>query len=296
MYQNLVLSPTVLYSLPELPVNEAARLLYNLLTEELICDKGQILSHEYQIAMDEIAAQRQFESLSKTFLPTLISSGRFLPTFHVVGHPREKKELVGLLVETELASKDTWRITLAQGIHDSVKRSLKAKRDIEVTDIANYLDPEPNSRVRMPEVIQLEPLRSFDFRRWITKFLKGAKRVKIHDGYFCMPDPFEDLKVILGAIEPATPVHIITLSDESRQRSRKKERDDGIRVDSRILDLQKMLGLTHLTYDILDSKAMIKDRYIETDVFLVNLGHALGAVDSMNKVKHQATITVQLIR
>ena len=292
MYQTIALSPTVLQELSSMNFDQRTKVLYNLITEEILSDADSIILNEYLECIDKLAGRQKM--IMEALLPDLIQRVRRQKDIFV--QKRTIDEYSNYETEIKLAENSLWQIIISNKVDKCKKEKLIHNYNIEISDLKNYLKPSYLSRIRSIETIELKPGENFNFRNWIEKYVRDAQTIRIEDGYMCGKYEYEDLYHILSTIDPDIKVEIITFDDNMRNKSRHNNRNDGIKVKEKLEQLIDTLKLTKTNYLLIKNKKDLKDRCIKTDKFIINHGHALGAVNANNNVViHQCTIGVQTI-
>lgn len=292
MYQSIVLSPTIVKFLEKgIFRDEALAFLSQLGKEDIFIDASSALDREYWTLIE----QSPKAEILKPAWGELRLRLKFKKT-DVNLKPRPISELEQLESEVNLACRTSWQIIVAESVASSIKSNL-AKKDIEASDIQNYLRPAPLSRIRALERYELKKGESFDFRNWIHKYLADARSLEIADPYICTKHALEDLDYILQKIRPDIPIQIHTLSDSARHYSRIQSTvpTDILIVENELNKLKKIYTDLKWKLEIYDDKSELHDRWIQTDRFRIELGRGLGFVNTKTKkVIGQTTIAVHL--
>lgn len=291
MYQTIVLSPTFLKFLEKGdPIRREARsLLDQLETETIVLDTNGALRKEYAAVIEQSPKAEQL----KWIFASLMSVVK-LRSLQKNLTPRNVSDFENLENEIVLAAETGWRIIVAEAFSPLIKSDL-LRKDIEVTNISDYLHPPQVSRIRTTESYVLNTGDTFNFRQWVCKYVLDAQSIEIADGYICTKHALADLKHILQKISPNIPIQIRTLSDSARDYSRNQlaTNTDTLIVENELNKLKK--AYSNLKWNIHDNKSELHDRWIKTDRFRIGLGRGLGFVNTKtNKVIGQTTITVSL--
>jgi hypothetical protein len=286
MYQNIVLSPLTLRRLEELSPATRYQLLPCLISERLLSDCDASILKEYGMVVDEATTLRAKYWLH-AMLPDLIERVQRIP--EVKAEVRDTAMWGRLDTELRLAYHDKWKIILADGGETCDLRNKEIDSSIEIIDAEQYLHPTPKSRVRAVEVINLAKGDVFDFRGWISKYLRGAGWIKVIDGYMLEDDALEDIIHIIRQLPAAVPITLATLTLFAR----KKEAPPNYTVADRQRLLCERTARNDISWVLHNSKSECRDRVLETDKFTILLGHALGWINHRTKtVKSQATLSV----
>jgi hypothetical protein len=204
--------------------------------------------------------------------------------------------------EKAIAFFDEWKIILTNQQDQQKIEELDQSMGIELSDANNYFNPSDKSKIRALQRITKLPGEEFDFWSWIHKYIIDTKNIVIQDGYACAKREIKDLEFIIMNTKKGTKIKIISLSDKARNGSRFSESrdtavDDGIVADCKFQKLKEKYPNKVIQWELKDEKQLLEDRHIQTDRFVIDLGHVLGSTykDSItNKIlcKKQFTITV----
>ncbi|MGD8305842.1 MAG: hypothetical protein PVF17_04240 [Ignavibacteria bacterium] len=297
MYQNIALSPLFFDGLKDLTDSDYSKLLINLLTEKILCDEEKIMLQEYDKKLIDLDMAGQIGPLKKAIIQTLTFNG--IVKFKSNKHLNKRKEFYYKDYESEkkLLTDDEWRVIVSHNISDELKLKLKLESDIEIAGVNEYSKPPNDSRIRAEETIKKEPGQRFNFRNWICKYIKDAQKIIVKDGYICTRSALPDFRFILSNISKNNPIKIFTLSDEARLKSRdpKNPKSDGIEVKKILEELKKKFSFSNFTYKTINDKKLLTERSIDTDLWHINLGHAIGSVKG-ETVNRQFEISVHRIQ
>jgi hypothetical protein len=300
MYQNIVLSPTLLAALPKLPIPDLYRLLSCFATEKILCDaKGHLLAEYLKVEEDLRSNPKQLQ-LYKAFIELLPSNVRLMD----VAFPgsRLREQWPNLENEFIIAQNDFWKIILAE---DYDKKSVVGKGksgDIEVAGSKEYLRPSISSRIKAEsEYYKLIKGAEFDVKQLLRKYVKGSKTITIADGYIGQPYNYQYLQFLISVIDVESCIVIHALNDNARRNSRHDSKypissrtyQDDYLISEKISTLFKTHPKKEHQLVIHVKKSELRDRFIETEQYMINIGHALDAVDPItNKVIRHAVISV----
>jgi hypothetical protein len=280
MYQNVVLSPTVLQMLPSLEPAKRTNMLFQLLTETLLADSGGILLKEYDNVINGLPAK--FKWIREGMFADLMERAR--PNVNVTVKVRQPEEYYSLDSEVLIVRRDECRVALANTSENIIQRLLY-ESDVEVCGCDDYLYPKRESRVRTVETHNVAKGQVFDLRKWLSKYLLRSSVIAIQDGYLCKKAAYEDIKAVLMTTDRAARIAIVTLDDSYQ----------GPGVEDKLETLKRSLAPRDLSWMIERDKSNLRERYIQTDHFLIQISHALGSVDpGTQTVKSEFLLSVNL--
>lgn len=296
MYQNLVISPLFLKSFSSLSSDIGFSIMSYLATEVFLCDTSKKLLEEY----DSLKEEYKLDSNALLFIETFINNitvgkVKFVSNSKFNGRDKLKWNLYEF--EKSLACFDEWKIILTNSSDSEIKQHLEKDFGIELSDANNYFCPTEKSRIRTIQRITKNPGDEFNFSEWIKKFIKDSNLLIIHDGYACAKNEFRDLEYMIRIIPNGSLVKVITLSDKARNDSRRNNSNDKINAKDKLQELKNKYRKKTIEWEFKEDKKLIEDRHIQTDKFIIDLGHCLGSTVIDNKTgkiicKKQFTIAV----
>ena len=289
MYQHIIMSPLTLGRLRDMPASTRHDLLSHLFSERLLSDSDTAIFKEYEIVVENTSSVAE-KQLLQALLPDILTHVLRLPD--VKADVRDPTTWKSLQTEIKLALQDKWKIILADTEPEVPPPSTRARSPIEVINLHHYLNPPPHSNVRAEEVITLAPGSSFDFRNWITKYLRGASWLKVTDGYMFEDSALEDVVHIVRQLPRSIPITLEALADRGRGFQK-----DSYKASERQRTISERTGRQDLTWILHEAKKNCRDRRLETDRFVILLGHILGSVDPKTKrVMKQSIVSVSAIK
>jgi hypothetical protein len=282
MFQDIVLGAQTLRSIADLVPAEFHELMSGLYTERFVCDSKRNLFKEYVKVIERLPQHHQ-EMFGQWL--AFITQGQHFCDDQVSTDLRSLEVLPEYISELQIALADTKRVVLADPNESIVNRKEVKAHRLCVANCSEYLRPELSPLIRGIETLVFEKGDNFNFRAWIAKYIFDAKSLKIHDPYACVsPSQRQDFKHILGLFKhnPAIQIEVIMLAS-----------DKVMSPKSFIKSVQKEFNMLNIRINTVIDEDSIKDRYIETHLFHIDLGHALGSVNEVTQtVRKQFSVSV----
>jgi len=304
MFQTLAVSPLVFIQLSSEDKRTQLDFFSALETETILYDKNNCILEEYDCVKDKINNSILKQLLEEFIKGIPMGKGKKIENVDVI--KRNEKKLSNLETEMILVKNNTdWNIILTD-LPTKLKFSItKPEIDYEFASPSNYLKPDDSSQILSDnDKIEKKKGTNYDLVSWLSKFIKSAKQIEIHDGYLQSERALRNLEKIITEISNTNkkmPVEITTMSDVARNTHHIKSTnafvnlDDNKNIDEEIKKLGNKYELVNLFINFKKDKRDISDRKIITDKFQVVLGHSLDAVDNDNYVVKQFDIQVSLI-
>ncbi len=276
MFQSLVVSPLFLKSFGTLDADKAYSVMSYLATEIFLCDRNKKLLEEYDKIREDLKNDNNSVLFVENFIKHL-TIGRIKPMNNVLSENRNMDDWNDYEIEKLLAVLDNWKIILTDKSNKDLAVEFKTDLGVELSDIENYISPLDGSVIRSLQRITKQPSEEFNFRDWIKKYIIDSSSLIIHDGYACANREFKDVDFLIKALPANASVQIITLSDSARNDSRKGSKGDGIIAEEKLSELKSRYRNKNIEWKLRDEKKLIEDRHLETDKFIIDLGHSLGS-------------------
>lgn len=291
MKQAIVISPTIIETLLSYsPEDFRNKVLQRFPDYIYIFDKNRVLLSELAEAIKSRKSKHihpQTLEWMQIIYRLISDESRCSSIEHCTKRSSEKWRF--LETERDILEDQLWKIILADNVPNAIKEETQCM-GVEISTLANFLSPISESMIRTPVTISKKRGEIFDIVSWVIKYIKDANKIQIEDPFLGARNSIDNLECILHQIAPGS--FIILRGRASHLHT--TERFTGISPMDTLKEAAFQLRSKQITMhiDAVDDDALC-DRSITTDDFDINLGHALGNVESQtHRVKKQFKVTV----